>query len=125
VFRAAKDANRKVSAMTTAAMATSNRLTKRVSPSTDNRLRLLLAVGDASSWTTEVSGGGGTAWMLVRPGSEEVIGVEAEDSFGEFMKLRSLREKIPRTELQKILYQEPGFSIQLNHPPNPMLLFTV
>jgi hypothetical protein len=106
-------------------MATSNRRTKRDSPSTDNRFRLLLAVGDASSWTTEVSGGGGTAWMLVRPGSEEVIGVEAEDSFGEFMKLRSLREKIPRTELQKILYQEPGFSIQLNHPPNPMLLFTV
>jgi hypothetical protein len=33
------------------------------------------------------SGGGGTAWMLVRPVSDEVAGVGAEESFAELIML--------------------------------------
>jgi hypothetical protein len=39
--------------------------------------------------------------MLVRPGSEEVMGAEADDSFGEFMKLRFLRENNAKNKLQE------------------------
>jgi len=40
-----------------------------------------------------VSGGGGTAWMLVRPASEDVAGIGVEESFAELMKLRFLKKE--------------------------------
>ena len=62
---------------------------------------LLAGVGDGEG----VSGGGGTAWMLVRPVSDDVVDRGVEESFGELMKsliLRNPRTKnqIPRTKNQ-------------------------
>jgi hypothetical protein len=59
-------------------------------PSTVRRFRLLFAgVGAVEG----VSGGGGTAWMLVRPVSEPVAGIGVEESFAELMKLRFLKKE--------------------------------
>jgi len=115
----------------------SNRETMLWRASTVNRFRLLLAeVGAVEG----ASGGGGTAWMLVRPVSEDVAGIGVEESFAELMKLRFLK-KIPRTKNQipRTKNQVPkrlfwdwflefgswNLLLQLSRAPNPLLLLVV
>ncbi len=86
LFRAAKDASKNVKSRTMPTVSLSKRQTMRWRPSTVRRFRLLFAgVGAVEG----VSGGGGTAWMLVRPVAD--IGVEG--SFAELMKLRFLKKE--------------------------------
>jgi hypothetical protein len=74
--------------------------------------------------------------MLVRPGSEEVVELESKDSFAEFMKWEFLMEimdsslhcqlarNLSRAEQTPlpVVRAMPHDTLQLNHPPNPMLL---
>lgn len=76
----------------------SKRETMRWRPSTVKRFRLLfVGVGAVEG----VSGGGGTAWMLVRPVSDDVADIGVEESFAELMKLRFLKKEETKKEQKK------------------------
>ena len=123
LFRAAKDASKNVKSRTMPTVSLSKRETMRWRPSTVRRFRLLfVGVGAVEG----VSGGGGTAWMLVRPASEDVAGIGVEESFAELMKLRFLKkeETKKRTEENRGNREEsPGNSFLFLFPLFPPVRF--